>query len=76
MFAMKLKIIKTKEQYNAALEYADKALDKKVAKESDKGIELKKVLLLIKEYEDQHYRIPLPVPEFRADIGHPRNIRG
>jgi HTH-type transcriptional regulator/antitoxin HigA len=59
---MKLQVIKTKKEYEAALEWVDKLFDKKVSKNSKEGEELQVALLLIKQYEDAHYPIPVPDP--------------
>ncbi len=59
---MKLKVIKTKKEYQAALELADKLFDKKVSKNSPEGEELQVLLLLIRQYEDIHFPIPVPDP--------------
>jgi len=62
MIAMELKIIKTKKEYGAYMEWVDEAFDKKVSKNSPEGEKLQVALLLIKQYEDTHYPIPLPDP--------------
>ncbi len=59
---MILKVIKTKKEYYAALEMADELFDKKVSKHSAKGEELQVLLLLIKQYEDVHFSVPVPDP--------------
>jgi HTH-type transcriptional regulator/antitoxin HigA len=59
---MKLKPIKTKKDYEAYLEWADKLFDEKVKPNSPQGETLHVVLLLIKDYEDKHYPIPPPDP--------------
>ncbi len=59
---MELKIIKTKEQYEEYLDWADTMFDKKVKSKSIEGEKLQVVLLLIKQYEDANYPIPLPDP--------------
>jgi HTH-type transcriptional regulator / antitoxin HigA len=59
---MELKIIKTKEQYEEYLDWADTIFDKKVKLNSVEGEKLQVVLLLIKQYEDANYPIPLPDP--------------
>ena len=59
LMRMKLKVIKTKKEYEAALDWVNKLFDKKVSKNSSEGEELEKALLLIKQYEDQHYLIPM-----------------
>jgi HTH-type transcriptional regulator / antitoxin HigA len=59
---MKLKPIKTKKEYEAYLDWVDTLLDKKVKPNSPDGEELQVILLLIKQYEDEHYPIPTPNP--------------
>lgn len=59
---MQLSIIKTKKQYNACLDWVDEQFDKKIKRHSPEGEKLQIVLLLIKQYEDQHYPIPFPDP--------------
>lgn len=59
---MKLKPIKTKKDYEAYLNWVDEMFDKKVKPNTPAGETLEVALLLIKQYEDQHYPIPLPDP--------------
>ncbi len=59
---MELKIIKTKKQYNAYLDWVDTMFDKKVKPNSLEGNKVEIALLLIKQYEDIHYTIPMPDP--------------
>lgn len=59
---MKLRVIKTKKEYGTALEMADGLFDKKVSKNSPEGEELQVLLLLIKQYEDVHFPVPVPDP--------------
>ncbi len=59
---MELSIIKNKKQYNACLNWVDEQFDKKIKPHSPEGEKLQIMLLLIKQYEDQHYPIPLPDP--------------
>lgn len=59
---MKLKPIKTKKEYEAYLGWVDELFDKKVKPDSAEGEELQVALLLIKQYEDEHYPIPIPDP--------------
>jgi HTH-type transcriptional regulator / antitoxin HigA len=56
---MELKGIKAKKEYAAALEQVDKMFDKKVGKNSREGEAVQVALLLIKQYEDIHYPIPM-----------------
>jgi HTH-type transcriptional regulator / antitoxin HigA len=59
---MELKIIKTKKQYQEYLDWVDKMFDKKVKPNSPEGEKLQVALLLIKQYEDVNYPIPVPDP--------------
>ena len=59
---MKLKVIKTKKEYQAYLDWVDALFDKKVAPNSSEGEVLQVSLLLIKQYEDTHYPVPAPDP--------------
>jgi HTH-type transcriptional regulator/antitoxin HigA len=59
---MKLKVIKTKKEYQAYLDWVDEMFDKKVLPNSPEGEELQVALLLIKQYEDEHFPIPYPDP--------------
>jgi HTH-type transcriptional regulator/antitoxin HigA len=59
---MELKIIKTKKQYEQFLDWVDVQFDKKVKADTPQGEKLQVALLLIKQYEDANYPIPLPHP--------------
>jgi HTH-type transcriptional regulator / antitoxin HigA len=59
---MKLKPIKSKKDYEAYLDWVDSLFDKKVKLNSPGGEILQVALLLIKDYEDKHYPIPVPDP--------------
>ena len=59
---MELKIIKTKKRYEDYLHWIDEMFDKKVKPNTEEGDKLQIVLLLIKQYEDVNYPIPLPDP--------------
>jgi HTH-type transcriptional regulator/antitoxin HigA len=59
---MKLKPLKTKKEYNDLLEWTDQLFDKKVKANSPDGEQFQIALLLIKQYEDEHYPVPLPDP--------------
>lgn len=59
---MKLKVIKTKKEYQAYLDWVDEMFDKKVKPNSPDGETLQVALLLIKQYEDEHYPVPVPDP--------------
>lgn len=57
---MTLKPIKTKKDYNQALERLEKIFDAK--KGSSEGDELEVLSILIEKYEDEHFQIGLPDP--------------
>ena len=59
---MEFKIIKNKKQYNDCLDWVDQQFDKKINPKSAEGEKLQIILLLIKQYEDIHFPIPLPDP--------------
>ena len=55
---MNLKTIGSKKEYQQYLDWINEMLDKKVSPETPEGEKLQDVLLLIRQYEDQHYPIP------------------
>lgn len=57
---MELKIIKTKKQYLACLDWIDKKFDTKVKINTADGEKVQVGLLLVKQYEDANYPVPLP----------------
>lgn len=59
---MELKIIKTQRQYQQYLDWTDEMFDKKIKSNTAEGEKLQVVLLLIKQFEDANYPIPLPNP--------------
>jgi HTH-type transcriptional regulator/antitoxin HigA len=59
---MELKIIKTKKQYEQSLDWVDVQFEHKVKSNTPLGEKLQVALLLIKQYEDANYPIPLPDP--------------
>jgi HTH-type transcriptional regulator/antitoxin HigA len=59
---MELKIIKTKKKYKQWLEWIDVQFENKVKANTPQGEKLQVALLLIKQYEDANYPIPLPDP--------------
>ncbi len=59
---MELKIIKTKKQYEQYLDWVDVQFNNNVKSNSPQGEKLQVALLLIKQYEDTNYPIPLPDP--------------
>ena len=59
---MNLKIIKSKKEYRQYLDWVDEMFDKKISPGTPEGEKLQIVLLLIAQYEDQHFPIPKPDP--------------
>lgn len=59
---MELKIIKTRKQYQAYLDWIDKKFDSKVKVNSPEGEKVQVALLLVKQYEDANYPVALPNP--------------
>lgn len=59
---MELKIIKTGKQYQAYLDWIDKKFDSQVKTNSPEGEKVQVALLLVKQYEDANYPVPLPDP--------------
>lgn len=59
---MELKIIKTKKQYEQNLNWVNAQFNNKVKLNTPQGEKLQVALLLIKQYEDANYPIPLPDP--------------
>lgn len=59
---MKLRPIKTEQEYDELMVWIDEQFDKKTPPDSPDGETLQIALLLIKAYEDEHYAIPSPDP--------------
>ena len=59
---MKLKPIKSKKEYQACLDWVDAQFDRSIKPNSEDGQKLQVMLLLVKQYEDEHYPIPTPDP--------------
>jgi HTH-type transcriptional regulator/antitoxin HigA len=59
---MELKIIKTKKQYEQSLDWVNAQFENKVKSNTPQGEKLQVAVLLIKQYEDAKYPIPLPHP--------------
>lgn len=57
---MELRIIKTKKQYKEYLDWIDEQFDKKIKPNTTAGDKIELALLLIKQYEDEHFSIPVP----------------
>ena len=56
---MKLRIIKTESEHENLLEWVDTQFNLSYAPDTKQGKKLQRVLLLIKQYEDINYAIPL-----------------
>jgi HTH-type transcriptional regulator / antitoxin HigA len=59
---MELKVIKNDEHYHEYLNWVDEMFDKQVKPDTKEGEILQVALLLIKQYEDVHYPVPMPDP--------------
>jgi len=59
---MEIKLIKTKKEYNTALQRVDELFAEGVKKDTIKGNELEVLLLLIDKYEEEHTPIDAPDP--------------
>ena len=59
---MELRIIKTKKQYKQCLNWVDVQFENKVKSNTPQGEKLEVALILIKQYEDANYIIPVPDP--------------
>ncbi len=59
---MELKIIKSEKQYQAYLDWIDGKFDSHVKPGSPEGEKVQVALLLVQQYEDTHYPVPLPNP--------------
>jgi len=59
---MQIAPVKTKKQYEKWLQWADEQFDRKVKPNTPEGEKLQVVLILLKNYEDQHHPIPMPDP--------------
>jgi HTH-type transcriptional regulator/antitoxin HigA len=59
---MELKILKSENEYQEALDWLDLKFDENHPPSSPVGEKIQIVLLLVKQYEDEHYYIPTPDP--------------
>lgn len=59
---MELKVIKSEKQYQEYLNWVDAMFDKKVRPNTQNGEKVEVALLLIKQYEDANYPVPMPNP--------------
>ena len=59
---MEIKAIKTKKQYEQYLQWVDEQFEKKIKSNSVLGEKLQVILILLKNYEDEHYPVPKPDP--------------
>ncbi len=54
---MELKVIRSESEYQNIIAWIDDQFNKNIAPDSVQGKQLQIALLLIKQYEDQHYEI-------------------
>lgn len=59
---MELKVIISEKQYQEYLTWVDVLFDKQLSPDTKEGEMLEVALLLIKQYEDVNYTVPLPDP--------------
>ena len=59
---MELKVIRSEEQYQEYLNWVDELFDKQLSPDTREGEMLQVALLLIKQYEDTNYPVPMPDP--------------
>lgn len=59
---MNLHAIHTPEEHEAMLEWIDEQFEKKVKKGTAEGRQLEVALILVKDFEDKNYPVPLPDP--------------
>jgi len=59
---MEFKVIKSEKQYQEYLNWVDELFDKQLIPETKEGEMLQVALLLIKQYEDANYPVPMPDP--------------
>ena len=59
---MELTVIKSNDQYQQYLDWIDKMFDAQVALDTTFGKQVQVALLLIKDYKDRNFPIPLPDP--------------
>ena len=59
---MELKVIKSENQYQEYLNWVDAMFDKQVRPDTREGEKVQVALLLIKQYEDANYPVPMPDP--------------
>lgn len=59
---MELRIIKNEEQYQEYLNWVDTMFDQQISPDTPEGEKLQVALLLIKQYEDLNYAVPMPDP--------------
>jgi len=59
---IEIKPIKTTKQYKQYLDWAEEQFDRKIKPNTLLGEKLQVILILIKNYEDEHYPVPKPDP--------------
>ncbi len=57
---MKLRPLKTEQQYDELLQWLDEEFDRQLPPDSPDGEKVQMALLLVKAYEDAHYSVPAP----------------
>lgn len=57
-----LKPIRSREDYGKFLDWIDEQFDNGIEPNTPEGDQLEIALLLVKDYEDKHFRIPYPDP--------------
>jgi len=69
---MRLKLIKTEEEYDLALERLNKLFDAKPG--TNEGDELEVLALIVEDYENKHYPIdpPDPVEAIKFKMDYPK----
>ena len=59
---MELRIIKSEKQYQEYLNWVETMFDQQISPDTPEGEKLQVALLLIKQYEDLNYAVPMPDP--------------
>ena len=59
---MELRIIKNEEQYQEYLNWVETMFDQQISPDTPEGEKVQVALLLIKQYEDLNYAVPMPDP--------------
>jgi HTH-type transcriptional regulator/antitoxin HigA len=59
---MELRIIKSEKQYQEYLNWVETMFDQQISPDTPEGEKLQVALLLIKQYKDLNYAVPMPDP--------------